>query len=111
LATEAELKKIEENKRNESEDEKKKRDELLLSAKKIDGKLISISEKSGNDGRLFGSVTTKEIAESVNSQLAIKIDKHSLDIKEPIKLVGEYPVKVNFGMGVSSTFILEVTSS
>lgn len=108
IATNTELKKIEEKKKSEGEEEKKRREELELTAKKIDGKLITVSEKVGKDGKLFGSVTAKEISESINSQLGFRIDKHNIVLKDPIKKEGKYTVEINFGKGVKANIVLEV---
>lgn len=110
VATDAELKKIEERKKNESEEEKKKREELLLTAKKLDGKLVTVSKKIGPDGKLFGSVTVKEICESISSQYGIRIDKHNIILKEPIKTAGEYKIVIDLGGQVKCQINLKILS-
>lgn len=110
VATDAELKRIEEKKKNESEEEKKKREKLLLTAKKLDGKLITFKKKAGDDGKLFGSVTTKEISEAIDSQLGFRIDKHNIILKEPIKTVGEYKVIIDLGGQARCQISLKILS-
>lgn len=55
---------------------------------------VSFSRKAGDTGRLYGAVTSQEIADAVK-ELGIDIDKKLIDLKEPIKTVGEHIVKVN----------------
>lgn len=98
LATEAELEKNVENKKKEGENEERKKNELKLTAEKLGGKLITVSKKTGEDGKLFGSVTTKEISEAINSQLGFRINKHNIILKAPIKTVGEYKIIIDLGM-------------
>ena len=111
VATTEELNKIEVALEKRSEEEEKKRAEVMFSAKKIEGKIITLSEKAGEYGKLFGGVTTKEIAEAIHLQQKFIIDKHNIELKTPIKLLGSYEMKVNFGMGVSAKFTLVVSSS
>lgn len=108
LATTGELRKLDLQKKEKNDEEEKKRLELELMAKKIDGKTILIQKKSGEDGKLFGSVTNKEIVEAVFFQLKIRIDKHNIDIKEPIKYIGRHELKLSFGMGISAKIVLEI---
>ena len=55
---------------------------------------VSFSRKAGDTGRLYGAVTSQEIVDAVK-ELGIDIDKKLIDLKEPIKTVGEHIVKVN----------------
>jgi large subunit ribosomal protein L9 len=108
IATSDELQKIDEKNKKMSEEEERKRSELILAAKKVDGKEVTVSEKSGEGGKLFGSVTSKEISEAVNFQQNLRIDKHNIELVETIKSIGRYEIKLNFGMGISAKIILNV---
>lgn len=71
-----------------------KQQEILAAkelAKKIEGKTVSLSIKCGNNGKTFGSVTSKEIADEL-SKLGIDLDKKKIELKEPIKMAGHYTV-------------------
>jgi large subunit ribosomal protein L9 len=67
-------------------------------AKEIAAKLESVSVKisatAGADGRLYGSVTSKEIAQTLEDQHKITIDKRKIDMPDPIKAFGSYSVSV-----------------
>ena len=60
---------------------------------KLDGKEITIQAKCGENGKFFGAITNKEIAEKL-AELGFDIDKKKIVLKENIKVVGRYPVSV-----------------
>jgi large subunit ribosomal protein L9 len=62
--------------------------------------VLTISQQSGDDGRLFGSVTTQEIAKAIKQARGIKIDKRNVYIDEPIKFTGTHMVRVEVNDGV-----------
>ncbi len=70
-------------------------------AAKVDGKQIKILAKAGTNNRLFGSVTSKEIAEEVQKQLGVEVDKKKISVEE-IKSFGTYEALVKFHSGVSA---------
>lgn len=110
IATDLELKKIDEKRKSESEEERKKREFAVLTAKKLDGKLVTVSKKTGPDGKLFGSVTAREICESISSQFGIIIDKHNIILKKPIKNIGQYEVIIDLGGLVKCQINLKILS-
>jgi len=61
---------------------------------RLNGKSITITARSGGGDKLFGAVTSKEIADTLNKQFKVKLDKKKVDLGEPIKHLGEYPVKI-----------------
>ena len=77
-------------------------------AAKIEGKSVKIVAKAGQGGRLFGSVTSKEIAEHLKKQYAIDIDKRKITAPD-IKAFGSYAVTVKLYQGVSADFTVMVT--
>jgi large subunit ribosomal protein L9 len=62
--------------------------------------VLTISQQSGDDGRLFGSVTPQEIARAIKQARGIKIDKRNIYIDEPIKFTGTHMVRVEVNDGV-----------
>ncbi len=62
------------------------------SKSKIEEMKITLKVKVGDTGRLFGSVTNKEIAETLEKVYKTKIDKRKIEVKEPIKNIGEHTV-------------------
>lgn len=63
-------------------------------AKEIENKSIEVSIKAGQDGKVFGSVSTKEIALTAKEQLGYDLDKKKMQLKEPIKNIGTYMVPI-----------------
>ncbi len=63
-------------------------------AEKLGGILVKIKVKEGADGRFYGSVTTKDIAEALAEQFGIEVDKRKIVLSDPIKAYGTYSVDV-----------------
>ena len=76
-------------------------------AEKLEGKTIKLSAKAGKNGKLFGSVTSKEIAEKIKSQFAIDIDKRKVSV-EDIKNFGTYTAEVKLYTGISAKVFVQV---
>ena len=70
-------------------------------AERIEGKTIRISAKAGQNGKLFGSVTAKEIAETLKSTFDVSVDKRKITVEE-IKQYGTYEFEVKLYPGVST---------
>ncbi len=79
-------------------------------AKKLDGTEVKISVKSGENGKLFGSVTSKEIAEKVGKDFGIKLDKRKVYLKEDIRSTGNYRVELRLFKDVSTFINVDVVS-
>ena len=79
-------------------------------AAKIKGQTVVIQAKAGSGGRLFGSVTAKDVAAALSRKLGVTVDKRkiSLGVKE-IKAFGSYTAEVRLHTGVSAEFIAKVT--
>ena len=71
---------------------------------------ISIEAQSGEEDKLFGSVTAKDIAEEIAKQ-GIDVDKRKIILEEPIKRLGSYEVSVKIHHDVTATVKLEVTKA
>jgi large subunit ribosomal protein L9 len=69
---------------------------------------VSIKKKSGVDGKLFGSVTAKEITEAVKKTTDLDIDRRSLRLDEPIKSTGVHTVEVHLEKGIIAQLRLEI---
>lgn len=61
---------------------------------RLNGKSITIKARVGEGDRLFGAVTAREIGEAASREFKVKLDKKKIDLGEPIKHLGEYPVKL-----------------
>lgn len=88
---------------------KKKADEEAREiASKIGGKKVHISAKGGSNGRLFGSVTTSEIADAIKKEFGCDIDKKKISLNSDIKNYGEYQATVKLFGGVTAEVTVEV---
>lgn len=72
-------------------------------AKAIDGKTITIVADGSSDGRLYGSVTTKDIADAYKKQFGVDIDKRKLQLADPIRAYGVYSVEAKIYNGINAT--------
>ena len=79
-------------------------------AEQLELSRITIRRKAGEGGRLFGSVTAKDVADAVEKALGIEIDRRRIDLAEPIKAVGSYAVPVKLHSGVAARILVEVES-
>lgn len=79
-------------------------------AKKLKGILLKMKVKAGENGKIFGGVTAKEISENLKSQYNMEIDKKKVDLKDPIKTLGSFQVNIKLYEGVIGTLKLEVIS-
>lgn len=77
-------------------------------AKKLDGKMIKISAKAGANGKLFGAITTKELAEELEKQFKLEINKKKITLGSDIKSYGEYSFSIKLHTKVSATLKLTV---
>lgn len=87
----------------------------LADAKALGEKLakvtVTLKAKTGGGEKLFGSVTNKEIADAVNEQLNVNIDKRKIEIKDPIKTLGVYTVTAKLHAKVHQEFKVNVVSA
>ena len=64
--------------------------------------VLTLTEKAGEDGRLFGSVTNQDIADAIKAARGIEVDKRHVHLEEPIKNVGTHMVTVEITSGVTA---------
>ncbi len=107
-ATKNNIKKLKELKKKEAkkvENEKSDAEEL---AKILKDSKISISAKAGEKGKLFGSITNKDVAEVIKKKNKIKIDKRKIQLEEPIKELGEHIIKIKLHSEVEAAITVVV---
>ena len=94
--------------------QKREEQEILEAAEKdketIENGSIEIKEKAADDGRLFGSVTTKQIAKELEKQLGIKVDKRKINQSLPMRSVGTQNVEIKLHKKVSAELTVRVTA-
>jgi large subunit ribosomal protein L9 len=79
-------------------------------ANELASRTITVSAKAGNEGRLFGSVTSADIAAAVAAQTGMTIDRKGIQIDEPIRTIGEHRVAVELFPEVTGTVTLSVSA-
>jgi large subunit ribosomal protein L9 len=80
-------------------------------AKTLVPRVITISARAGAEGKLFGSVTTTEVAEAVAAQTGIEIDRRKLHLDEPIKSLGQHLVPAKLHADVEFPITVEIVAS
>lgn len=76
-------------------------------AAKLEGKSVTVKAKAGAGGKLFGSVTSKEVAEEIKKQLSVEIDRRKLTMTD-IKSFGDFPAEVKLYNGISAKLTVKV---
>jgi len=71
--------------------------------------VLTLAEKAGDDGRLFGSVTTQDIADAIREARRITVDKRHIHLDEPIKQIGTFQVHVEVATGITAIVKTMVT--
>ena len=91
----------------------KKANEHLTSAQdraaRLEGHKVEIAQKAGVDGRLFGSVTTSDIAEALTKSTNIQVKKAEIRMPAPIKNIGEFPIVVHLHADVEANITVQGT--
>ena len=111
LAVEAKpgtLKEIEKKRAAQEAREAEALAEAKARADSLKGRVIELKIKCGSQGRLYGSVTTAEVAEALEKQHGVKVDKRKIDIGEPIRETGIRTISVWLYSGVTTPMKLDV---
>lgn len=80
-------------------------------ASKLEGRTIAIAMRSGDGGRLFGSVTGADVATAINDTLGAQVDKRQVVLPDHIKTVGRHQVAVRLHPEVSTAVLVDVSAS
>lgn len=86
----------------------KQREEAMQLASKLKGITLQIKVRAGENGKIFGGVTAKEIAENLKVQYNIEIDKKKINLSETIKNLGTVMVDIKLYEGVTGKLKIEV---
>lgn len=77
-------------------------------AQKMQGQTVKVTARAGQGGRLFGSVTTKEVAEALAAQFAVEVDKRKISMAD-IKAFGSYEAEIKLHPGISAKVTVMVS--
>ena len=98
-------------KRNREARERRDREAAQALAAQFEGRTITIKARAGGEGRLFGSVTASDIAEAVQKQTGVDIDRRKLTLDEPLKELGGVDLRVRLHPDVDATIHVEVEAA
>jgi large subunit ribosomal protein L9 len=95
---------------------REKRDAQMLAdakalASRLESAKVAIKAKAGGNGKLFGAVTSADVASAIHASLAIAIDKHKIELKSAIKALGSYPVEIKLHKNVVAKATVDVVSA
>jgi len=110
-ATKANIASLESKKKSAEQQRVKELEDARAMKAMLESKTIKISQKTGEGGRLFGSVTNKEVAQALKDQENIEIDRKKITITDAIKKVGEYHAEIKLHTDVAAKLKLEISST
>ena len=93
-----------------SKREAKDRDEAQSLADEIGDRTVVVRLKTGEEGKAFGAVTNQDVAQALKQQHQVEVDHRKIELKEPIKQLGEHQVQLRLHRDVTATINLIVTS-
>ncbi len=99
---------LEEMLRHEASKESKLVDTYRDLAKKLVGQTLKIVVKAASTGKIFGSVSTVQIAQTLKDQLGLEVERKKISLPEEVKTLGTYTANVNFHKDVPATIAFEV---
>ncbi len=108
-ATKDNMAKLQAKKTSEANKKKAEIDANKEIAKKIEKMELTIKAKVGENSKIFGGITSKEIAEELKKQHNFEIDKKKIVLKETIKNLGRYTAELKFGDGINTKLTVNVT--
>ena len=107
-ATKGNLKQLEERRANiEKREAVRLADANALKAK-LDGQKVTVDAKVGEEGILFGSVTAAMIADAVNAQLGVEVDRKRVELGKPIKVAGTHEVSISLYRDIRTSVVVLV---
>ncbi|HZK24515.1 MAG TPA: 50S ribosomal protein L9 [Oscillospiraceae bacterium] len=109
-ATGGQLKELQQQQQRTAEKQAKVLAEAERKAAKISGMQIEISMRVGENGRLFGSVTSGDLAVALQKK-GVKVDKRKIELSEPIKNLGSYPLRIKLHSEVDASLTVKVVAA
>ena len=107
-ATAQNVNEAENKQKAQAERKKRELEQAKEFAAKLNGKTVTVHAKAGESGKLFGAVSGKDIADQIQAQYHLEIDKKKIVLHEPIKTAGEHAVEIKIYPGVSVTVQVQI---
>ena len=95
-------------KSSEAHKKELEKEQAIKIKENIEKKLLTLKTKAGENGKTFGSITSKEISESIEKEFGEKIDKKKIIIQSPIKAVGGYTVDLKLFEGITAKLKINI---
>ena len=109
-ATKGELKQLEQRRHNIAKRELARTTDANTLKEALDGKTIRVFAKVGEEGQLFGSVTTAMLSDAIKEQIGCNIDRKKIDVGKAIKVAGEHEVSVSIYRDIKAALKVNVLS-
>lgn len=99
---------LEEEKNAQARKQEKIMTDVKALRDRLEGQTVKVPAKCGENGRLFGSITNKDIADAITKKLGKEFDRRLIDLTSPIKVLGTYQVTLKFGHNVTGSLSVEI---
>ena len=110
-ATSEALNSIEKSKSAAKHREDVKKNEAEQAARDLKGKTVTVKVRAGENGRLYGSITTQEIADALKAQHGVELDKRKIELDEKVTSVGQTTITLKMYAGVSTKMNLVIEAA
>ncbi|HZU13560.1 MAG TPA: 50S ribosomal protein L9 [Chloroflexota bacterium] len=107
-ASQSNLKNLTSNKRIREAQAVRAKESADSLARHLQGTTIAIPVRLGEQGRIYGSVTSKDIVDALQQQASVTVDRHDIELKEPLKSIGVHSVPVKLGNGIEGHVQVEL---
>lgn len=94
--------------RNREARDRREREAAEALAGRFSGRTVTVTARAGEGGKLFGSVTASDIADAVQAQFGVEIDRRRIDLVEPLKELGTTELRVRLHSDVVAAIVVEV---
>ncbi|MBV9103829.1 MAG: 50S ribosomal protein L9 [Candidatus Eremiobacteraeota bacterium] len=102
---------LEQQKRAKTRREAEAKADAQSLAELLESKQILVSARSGGNGRLFGTVTSAQVADAIAADLNVSVDRHKIEMPENIKSLGSYPVQIKLGQSIVAKTTVKVVAA
>lgn len=110
-ASSNELKRVSELREAEKRKEMREEDKAREDARKLKEHGVTIRAKAGETGRLYGSITSQDVADAINKELGVEVDRRKIELSDPIREIGTFAAIVKLFAGVSAEVMINVVSA
>ena len=109
-ATKGNLKQLEQRKHNIAKREETRLADAEAMRAKLDGAIVKVLANVGEEGQLFGSVTSSIVADAIKENLGVEVDRRRVELGNPIKVAGEHAVAISIYRDIKATVTVSVVS-